>query len=212
MGKINWIAALALTGLLAMTRMAQAEEQTPSVYSPDFCEFTITFPSEPYKTQSCQGEDQSDCVDKISFTQVYDLSSTVNFRVLCNPIDESVRQTYSGKVMEGTLKALTKDSVVKTFESSFREEENYKQAGLVGEGKVGTLPTIYIAQLWIGDHSAFSVEAELIGAENTEADTLFSEVLKSVRFVDKKAEADAAAAEEGKAETEKEPDAEAPSP
>ena len=48
--------------------------------------------------------------------------------------------------------------------------------------KVGNMPTIYIAQLWIGKQSAFSVEAELIGDAHDAADTLFSDVLKTIRY------------------------------
>ncbi len=84
--------------------------------------------------------------------------------------------------MKATLRAMTKKSVIKEFETSYREEDGYKQAGLVGEGKVGRTPTIYIAQLWIGENSAFSVESELIGQINDGADGLFSSVLRSIRF------------------------------
>ena len=40
---------------------------------------------------------------------------------------------------------------------------------------------IYIAQLWIGQKSAMTVEAELIGDALSEADQLFSDILRSVR-------------------------------
>ena len=193
--------------VFALPAMA-AEEKTPVTYSPEYCEFAVTFPGEPYKTEKCEGEDKKKCFEQTTYTQVYDLSSTVNFRVVCNKIDESVRQTYSGAVMEKTLKAMTEKTVVKTFETSFREEEKYKQAGLVGEGKVGRLATIYIAQLWIGDTSAFSVEAELIGAENHDADVMFSEVLKSVHFKADRPQEEAAA--EDAKEEEKDSEAEEP--
>ena len=170
--------------LAAITTSNAAEEAAaPVIYSPPPCEFSVTFPGEPYKTQQCEDESKKDtCFEKISYTQVYQLSSTVNFRVICNPIGEDVIETYSGSVMEKTLQAMTKDSVVQTYETSFREEKDYKQAGLVGEGKVGRLPTIYIAQLWIGKKSALSVEAEMIGEADDKADTLFSEVLRSIHY------------------------------
>jgi len=190
----RWIAAsLALLAMTFIYLPAFAEEketteateeetvEDPSVtYSPDFCEFGITFPEEPYKSQHCEGDDRSQCYDLISYTQVYELTTTVNFRVICNPINEEVFAAYSPAVMETTLRALTKNSVVEEFDASFREEEDYKQAGLVGEGYVGRTPTIYLAQLWIGKQSAFSLEAELIGDPAGDADKLFSEVLKSV--------------------------------
>ena len=172
---MRWLALL----LLALSTPALAEENT---YAPDFCEFAITFPDDPYTSRRCDGEDETRCYEQISYTKVFDMESTVNFRVICNPIDESVINSYSGEVMQATLRAMTQRSVVETFDTSFREEEHYKQAGLVGEGKSGKLATLYIAQLWIGKKSAFSVEAELIGNPAAAPDELFSQILKSVKY------------------------------
>lgn len=151
-------------------------------YSPDHCEFSVTFPDAPYTSRRCEDSEKTRCYDQVSYTQVYELSSTVNFRIICNPVDESLYDEYSAKVMEATLRAMTKQSVVDEFNSDFREEDGYKQAGLVGEGKVGRTSTIYIAQLWIGKHSALSVEAELIGEAHETADTLYSNILKSIHY------------------------------
>ncbi len=181
---MNWFSALIL--FLLLPSIALAGE--PVTYSPDYCEFSITFPGEPYTTQRCEDGNQDRCYDLVSYTQVYMLSSTVKFRVICNPTGEDIYRHYSGEVMETTVKAMTERSVVKTFDTSFREEENYKQAGLVGEGKAGMTPTIFIAQLWLGHGSIFSVEAELTGEKHEDADALFSEVLKSVRFVEEEEE------------------------
>jgi len=173
-----------LFALLMLPSLGFAQDIVPSTYSPEFCEFSVTFPSEPYISRNCEGDENGDggdrCYDLISYTQVYEMSSTVNFRVICNAINEEVKDAYNGDVMKATLKAMTKNSVVQEFNTTFREEETYKQAGLVGEGLVGRTPTIYIAQLWIGERSALSVEAELIGEPMEDADTLFSDVLRSV--------------------------------
>ncbi len=180
-----WIASLTLAmTILVMILPSLALAAEPSTYSPETCNFAITFPDKPYISRRCDDDDQSRCYDMVSYTQVYPISATVNFRVICNPVGEDIYKQYSGEVMEATVKAMTKRSVVQTFESSFREETHYKQAGLVGEGKVGLTPTIYIAQLWISHSSILSVEAELIGQPHDEADQLFSSVLKSVRFVE----------------------------
>lgn len=160
----------------------EAEEGAALTYSPDYCEFTVKFPEAPYKSRRCEDDEKTRCYDLVSYTRVYELSSTVNFRVICNPVDKKIYKDYSAEVMEATVRAMTKKSVVSEYNSSFREAEGYKQAGLVGQGKVGNMPTIYIAQLWIGKQSAFSVEAELIGDAHDAADTLFSDVLKTIRY------------------------------
>ena len=128
------------------------------------------FPDEPLTSRRCEDPEKTRCYDLVSYTQVYEMASTVNFRIICNPVDESLYDEYSAQVMEATLRAMTKRSVVDEFNSAFREEDGYKQAGLVGEGKVGSMPTIYIAQLWIGKQSVMSVEAELIGEAHNAAD------------------------------------------
>ena len=171
---------------------AQTEEQAQEepekevseelTYSPDYCEFSVTFPDAPYTSRRCEDEEKTRCYEQISYTQVYELSATVNFRIICNPVDESLYEDYSAQVMEATLRAMTKDSVVKEFNSAFREEDGFKQAGLVGEGKVGRMPMIYLAQLWIGKHSALSIEAELIGEAHDTADKLFSDILKTIHY------------------------------
>jgi len=177
MGKIIYLCAFVSWCLISSATIAQ--EVNSDTYAPDHCEFTITFPDAPYTTQRCDDNGER-CYNQISYTQVFDMQSTVNFRVLCNPIDEDIIDSYSGEVMEGTLRAMTKRAVVETYDTSFREEESYKQAGLVGQGKSGKLPTLYIAQLWIGKKSAFSVEAELIGEAANAPDKMFSDILKSV--------------------------------
>lgn len=189
--------------LLLIPTLSYAEEKAPSTYGPDFCEFSITFPSEPYKVRRCEDELKNErCYDLVSYTQVYELSSTVNFRVICNPIGDEILEAYSPEVMQATLKAMTKKSVVQEFNTSFREEKKFKQAGLVGEGLVGRTPTIYIAQLWIGEKSALSVEAELIGEPMPEADTLFRDVLITVGHKDDIAAASASEDEEDAQEEE----------
>lgn len=174
------LAAAALLAFLAPIAHAQ-EQSTAVTYSPDFCEFEVTFPEAPYTSRRCKDAAETACYDLTSFTQVYALSSTVNFRVICNPVDENVIKDYSPEVMEATLRALTKGSVVKTHTSGFREGDGYTQSSLVGEGMTGRTPMIYIGQLWIGQQSAMTVEAELIGEEFDEADQLFGDILKSVR-------------------------------
>lgn len=162
-----------------MTRLVVAQETT---YSPDYCEFSITFPGEPYHVRRCEKDNPGSCYNLVSYTQVYELSTTVNFRVICNPASEDIYAHYDENVMKATLRAMTKKSVVDEYQTSFREEERYKQAGLVGEGQAGKWQTLFIAQLWVGKASIFSVEAELIGEPFEAPDKLFADILKSVLY------------------------------
>ncbi len=148
-------------------------------YSPEGCDFSITFPAEPYIEEHCEADQ---CYKEVSYTKVLDLNTSIKIKVICNPVGDDIYTHYSAEIMKETLKAMTDQSVIQTFDSSFREEEHYKQAGLVGEGLKGLTSTLYIAQLWIAKNSALSIEAELIGDASDEADTLFSDILKSIQY------------------------------
>ena len=185
---------------------ANKESALPVVYSPEGCGFSVSFPEEPASKEICEEQPEKRCQQQINFTKVYDMAATVNFRVICSTIDKEIYSNYSAEIMQKTLLAMTDQNVVKTYDSSFREEDGYKQAGLVGEGMAGQLSTLYIAQLWIGKNSALSLEAELIGEKNDDAEKLFSDVLKSVHFTGDKepdAEEPAEAKKEEKPEEKK---------
>jgi hypothetical protein len=152
----------------------------PSTYSPETCDFQITFPDAPYKAKRCEDESEKRCYDLVSYTQTYELNATVNFRVICNPIQKGVRERYTEDVAKAAVRAMAEKNDLATYRTSFRKEAAYNQAGLVGEGTAGTQPKIYIAQLWVGDTSVMSVEGELIGEAFEAADKLFADVMKSV--------------------------------
>jgi len=192
---LNCFVALLLAVTILLSEAARAEDK-PSVYSPEKCQFSVTFPGEPYTTKRCDDENKNKCYNQTSYTKVFDMQATVNFRVICNPIGQDVYDNYSAEVMEATLRAMTDKNTIKTYDTSYRDSNGYKQAGLVGEGLVGKMSTIYIAQLWIADGSALSVEAELLGDANDKADVMFKDVLKSIHFVteeEKKVEAEKSA-------------------
>ncbi len=153
-------------------------------YSPDYCAFGVSFPDEPHIEQKCEVVDsETKCFDEVSYTKVFSsMDASISVRVICNAIDAKIYNNYSAQVMEATLRAMTDKNVITTFDTSFSEDELYKQAGLVGEGEIGMTSTIYVAQLWIDAGSAMSLEAELIGDPSNEADTMFSDILKSVGF------------------------------
>lgn len=188
----NLIAGLVLALLFANVAYAQDinttpmqptdEQAPPYTYSPDPCEFTVTFPAEPLITHKCEPDNPDTCYDHVTYTQVYGLSSSVNVKVICNAIDEQVKDHYSGEIMQDTLRAMTQDSVVETYDVTFEEAESYKYAGLVGEGQMGKASTMYIAQLWIGTQSALSLEAQMVGDDNDVAGKLLSDILRSVKY------------------------------
>jgi hypothetical protein len=81
------------------------------------------------------------------------------------------------------------------YRTGFQQFDNVaKQATIMGTGKTGKSGKLYIAQLWIGHQSVFTVEGELIGNQEDDADQMFAAILKSIRHQSWKSPAEAAAA------------------
>ncbi|MCK5375235.1 MAG: hypothetical protein KAJ40_08120 [Alphaproteobacteria bacterium] len=153
-------------------------------YEPDYCDFIAGFPEEPLISHACENEDDpSTCYDKVSFTKVFELSSTVQIDVICNPSTPDMYAYFTPEIMESTVKAMTKDSVLETFNINTTQSDDYRLSGLVGQGRKGLYDTLYIAQLWISENSIMSVEAELSGEKNPDADQIFAGILSNTGHI-----------------------------
>lgn len=161
----------------------------PSIYSPQPCEFSVAFPEEPTSEHSCDAPGNQ-CYERASFTQVFNLGTTVSIKATCNPINEDIRARYSEDVIKATLQAMTKDKIVETYEMNVIDQGSHIIAGLIGEGRIGLTESMYLAQIWIGEQSALSLEAEIIGDANPEADLLFQQILQSIHHKESHLNAD----------------------
>lgn len=166
---------------LPPTQTEQPKKFDTRVYAPDYCDFSATFPEEPYITNQCEDPNNKDtCFNLISYTKVYGLSSTVRAEIICNPGSPELFEKFSTEVMEATVREMTQETVSEAYEVKSREEEQYRHASLFGKGQKGLDETIYIAQLWVSKNSVMSVEAEMIGAQDDEADALFANILSNI--------------------------------
>ena len=157
------------------TTNTQTNLQSP-LYKPAPCEFEITFPSAPAIQTICE---KGKCYREARYIHNFEPHTSVRFRAVCSAIGPDIISTYTPEVLALTLKAMTDPAITTTYETSFRDESTYKQAGLLGRGKNGLLDSIFIAQIWIGQNSAMSIEAELTGPAHQAADDMLSNVLKS---------------------------------
>lgn len=167
-----------LLGVLLLLS-APAIAQEPVIYAPEHCAFSAAFPEEPQITQRCDAH-QKNCYEQAAYNYYSDSKNRLHVRVICNAVNADTVAHYTQDVMKTTVQAMARRKSVPMFETSFRQEETYKQMGLVGEDNTASLPRIFIAQLWIGEASSLSVEAELVGEDNAETDSLFSAILKSI--------------------------------
>ncbi len=169
--------------ILVFALPATAQDKYDSKdYSPDYCQFTATFPEEPYITKHCEGESKDTCYNLISYTKVFDVKSTVRVEIICNPSTPAMYKEFTPKIMEKTVRAMTKDVIIEAYEVNSRQEDEYRQAGLLGKARKGLGDTIYIAQLWVAQNSIMSVEAELMGEQSAASDELFAQILNTIGF------------------------------
>lgn len=173
--------------LLLPIPQAFAVEEGFKAYDRKDCEFTATLPVPPYKERRCPEEDAKSpqCYDIVNYTKVYELKTTVSVRLTCNPADGNMYERYNTAVMKATLEGMvSRNRDVKDYRISLREQGGAKVANLVGSGEMGLTPTLYVAQIWIGRESVFTVEAQLIGEELPVADAAFRDILTSIHPAD----------------------------
>lgn len=152
-------------------------------YHPEYCDFTAAFPEKPLISERCEKEeDSSTCYKLVSFTKVFEMASTVTVNVICNPVSAEMFEYFTTEVMEDTVRKMTKEAVVETYNVSNSQKEGYRLTGLVGQGRKGLHDTLFIAQLWMSEKSIMSVEAEISGQTLPEADKLFASILNHIGY------------------------------
>lgn len=172
-----------MLGLLIWGSPARAE---PYTYSPEGCEFTITFPSEPFIGRKCNPANPEQCHNVVTYTKVFDLSATLSMSVICNPAEDKMYERYSSDVMKTTLIAMAGRGKLEEFQTGFNEQPEAKMAFILGYGKKGDQDLIYNGQLWIGKTSMFSLESDITGDYVDGADEMFAQILQSVSHKDAK--------------------------
>lgn len=159
-------------------------EDNPGYFSPPPCDFEITFPEKPYLAQKCMPDGKT-CYNLYSYTMVYDLHTTVDVSVTCNKSTPAEFKRYNEAVMKAALTGMIAERNLSNHSISYREDKETRSASLSGTGVTGAQEKIYTSQIWVGQHSVFTVQAELIGGEHKDADKTFSDILKSVKLKEK---------------------------
>ncbi len=188
-----WLALVGMTLLLSFSSLAaedkkeekpaatvEAPQEKPAgLFAPDFCDFEMTFPEAPLTSERCLPSGQ--CYTLQTYTMVYDLHTTVDISVNCTPSTTESFGQYSKGVMKAALAGMIEERNLDTYDINYSEDEKTKSASLTGTGKTGAQDKIYTAQMWIGQNSVFTVQAELIGGAHDVADKSFGDILKSLK-------------------------------
>ena len=154
-------------------------------YSPESCDFEVVLPSEPYSSRRCD-ELGKNCYNITSFTQVYDMKTTVDINLSCNPSTPKQFQSYNEAVMRTAMKGMIGRNNLNDTQIGYQDQGDVRIANLSGTGTAGRQSQIYIAQLWSSEGSIMTLEANLIGEAHPNADKAFSEILRSIEHKPKK--------------------------
>ncbi len=155
-------------------------------FEKDGCDFTAVFPEPPYTSKRCNEPAPGDltrsrdCYDVVSYTQVYDMTTTVNISLSCNKSSKTAYEQYSEAVMRTTLEGMAYRNDLDDAKVGYKQYDGINMASLSGTGTTGRQSQIYVAQLWVSENSVLSVEAQLIGEARPDADKTFSEILRSI--------------------------------
>jgi hypothetical protein len=153
----------------------------PYTYAPEHCEFKITFPEKPYIEQKCTSGEKKQCTEVVTYTKVVTADSSVNVRVTCNQKDPDELARYTPAIMEETIKQMVNDANLETDNTEMMDKNGYKSAAAISIGTRGDREIVYTGQIWIGKTSLFTLEADMTGPQNAEADKLFTDILKDMR-------------------------------
>lgn len=177
-GRVRGFILLALSLFLLNANPARAEEYA---YAPEGCEFRMELPGTPSLSRKCSPDNPEICRDMTGYTKVFGMDATINVSVTCNPAPPQMYEQYNGEVMQATMEAMMGKDQLADYETGYQEFDVAKEAVLLGMGKAGNSDRVFVAQLWIGRKSVFTVEAELIGQKTEESDKMFADILHSIR-------------------------------
>lgn len=114
------------------------DENTPlpaGYYSPEFCDFEITFPEKPVTSRRCP-EGTGKCYQISGFTYVYDMQTTVDVTAQCTRSTPKNFTQYNDAVIKAVLNGMVKRANIEQFDINVREVEENKirQGSLLGTG------------------------------------------------------------------------------
>lgn len=149
--------------------------------APDFCDFEITFPEKPVQSERCVPG--GECYQLYSYTMVYDLQTTVDISANCTASTPENYSRYNEQVMKTVLAGMVDNrNLNKDYQIRFTQMEKARTAALTGTGTTGAQEKIYTGQIWVGENSVFTVQAELVGDAHSVADQSFSDILRSIKY------------------------------
>lgn len=171
-------ALVALSALAALITPASAD---PFVYDTEECGFTITLPNPPSAMTRCEGSENKRCYEALTYNQTFPDNGNLKMDIICSDVTPKITAIYTPQLMEKTLEAMASSYSVTQDDVSHHNTDTYKHASLIGASKDKDKDHLFIAQLWMNNQSAFSIQTHITGPHSKESDTLLSHILHSIK-------------------------------
>lgn len=168
-------------------------------YSPQGCETEVSFPQAPQIQRKCStGAKVNDCTDVVTYrvqrnnTSPFTLkqeknqhhddlpASSLNIRVTCQIYAPERLNSFTDEVLKSALDQMLKEQNYETTRDiDIETVSDIRHASSISMGRQNGLDHIYTGQIWKGQKSLFTIEAQLVGPENEELIQRFFEILRS---------------------------------
>lgn len=183
------IRSVALSLFLIGTTFTTAQAE-PFVYAPENCDMRVGFPERPIIEKKCVTHaEKQECTDVVTYKKIIPPHSSVTFRVTCVEYPKAELETYTPEIVEKTLNKLLKDQGLEPFDIQSETVDNIQRSTSmsIGTDDEGTA-YMYSGQIWIGDKSLFTLEANMKGPQEKSVEETFVSILRETYPKDLKIE------------------------
>jgi hypothetical protein len=168
---------------LSSTAFAEAVKTPEFKYAPSSCDFEIIFPEKFYKAEKCTSKNisKTDCYDVISYAKNIK-DSSVDVRLTCESKTKEEIEILKQSDLKISAFELAKSTGLRSYgEDMGKMPDGTVTAVTIALGMRGKKEAIYTGQYWVGDKSLLTLEAEMTGPANDQIETIYSEILGSVK-------------------------------
>ena len=164
---------------LASSAFAEAVKTPEFKYAPSSCDFEVIFPEKFYKAEKCSSK--TDCYDVISYAKNIK-DSNVDVRLTCESKTKEEIEILKQSDLKISALELAKSTGLRSYgEDMGKMPDGTVTAVTIALGMRGTKEAIYTGQYWVGEKSLLTLEAEMTGPANDQIETIYSEILGSVK-------------------------------
>jgi hypothetical protein len=149
----------------------------PFTYTSEKCDFAVTFPDKPFIEEKCA---KGVCNDVLTYTLTSEASS-VDFRITCEAQDAKALAAVTPESLKTETDRMVKDAGLTVFTSDAAIVDKTKTAVSLATGSRNGRDIIFTGQIWAGAGSSLILEGEMAGPEDEKINTVFADVLRSVR-------------------------------